>query len=303
MVHRSVGAFVSRRAVRHWQQPVLTVDAHRRGHRGRGRRRQSTRTRPRTRDIELNTVARSYFRDLSDLVDQLFADIDEQIVSQLDRWVVEEERTNDTVEDELPDIIAELTRKYSSARFLIQYRDEAAKTSAQSSLVHRQQTQEQLRSLGIPVFQESPRLSQLLRRFTVRNTRLITSIPIQSLGNVASVVETGIADGLRAEEISRDILAATTSETTPSSELEKAKNRSALIARDQVSRIGGELSRSRQRSNGITSFIWRTVGDARVRDLHEPREGVEYTWEEGAPGGDPFPGSGINCRCSAEPVL
>ncbi len=297
MVYRSASAFVSRRTVR----PVLTLDAHRRGHRG--RRRQSTRTRPKTRDIELNTVARSYFRDISDLVDLLFVDIDEQIVSQIERWVAEEDRTNDTVEDELPDIIAELTRKYSSARFLLQYQTEAAKTSEQSSLVHREQTKTQLRSLGIAVFNESPRLSQLLRRFTVRNTRLITSIPIESLGKVASVVESGISDGLRAEEISRQILATTTPEGTPSSELEKAKNRSALIARDQVSRIGGELSRSRQRSNGITRFIWRTVGDARVRDLHEPREGKEYSWEEGAGENDPFPGSGISCRCSAEPVL
>lgn len=251
-------------------------------------------------------MSRAYFRDLSRLNKLLFRDIRDQIVSQIPRWVREEEeedRTSDAVEDDIDFLIAQLREKYSSPALLLQYRGAAQEAGNRTEKVNGVQTEAQLSRLGIDLFRETPQLQRLLTRFTRRNTALIVSIPQQTLGQVQQQVEAGVQGGLRATEIARNIMAVSTPEGATSSELQKAENRAALIARDQVLTFSSQLSKARQQENGVTSFIWRTVGDGRVRDLHEPRDGVEYTWADGAGGGDPFPGSGVNCRCSSEPVL
>lgn len=252
----------------------------------------------------MKAASRAYFADLARLVRQLFADIDSQIVSQIPRWTREEaELTNDAIDDELSFLIARLREQYSSPALLFQYEGAAEDAERRTERINGVQTQAQLKRLGIDIFRESPQLARLSRRFVARNTALITSIPQQTLGQVERVIEAGVQGGRRARDIARDITAVTTAKGTPSSEREKARNRAALIARDQTLTHSAQLSQARQQANGITKFVWRTVGDGRVRDLHDPREGKPYTWATGAGSEDPFPGSGVNCRCSSEPVI
>lgn len=79
------------------------------------------------------------------------------------------------------------------------------------------------------------------------------------------------------------------------------ENRAALIARDQVGKLYGNLNAQRQQNLGVTGYIWRTVRDNRVREDHEDRDGEPFTWD--APPDDGHPGEPINCRCYAEPDL
>lgn len=250
-------------------------------------------------------MSRAYFKDLNTLVRALFRDIDTQIVSQIPRWTKEEAEitASDTMDEELAFLVAQLREQYSSPAVLFEYQDAARKADARTSVQSGVRTRVQLRKLGIDIFRESPQLERLSRRFVRKNTALITSIPQQTLGNVEQVIEAGVQSGMRARDLARQITAVSTKEGASSSELEKARNRAALIARDQTLTHSAQLSRSRQQANGISRFIWRTVGDGRVRDLHEDRDGKEYSWEDGAGSNDPFPGSGVNCRCSSEPVL
>jgi hypothetical protein len=57
----------------------------------------------------------------------------------------------------------------------------------------------------------------------------------------------------------------------------------------------------RQKQLGVTSFVWQTMGDERVRDEHAERDGQEYEYDD-PPDGE-LPGEPIMCRCWAEPVL
>jgi SPP1 gp7 family putative phage head morphogenesis protein len=81
-------------------------------------------------------------------------------------------------------------------------------------------------------------------------------------------------------------------------------SRAKLIARDQVAKLTGELTKERQLDMGVTGYIWRTVGDERVRDSHSEVDGKFFTWDN-----PPFetdgnhPGEDYQCRCWAEPVL
>ena len=253
----------------------------------------------------MKPVSRSYFRDLNKLIRALFRDIDEQIVSKLPRWTAEEKQLNssDTMDDELSFLIEQLKRQYGSPQVLFEYQDAARKAARNTTIQSGIQTGKQLKDLGIDIFRETPQLERLSQRFVRKNTALIVTIPQQVLNNVEQVVESGVQSGTRVRDLARQITALTTGPSTPSSELEKARNRAMVIARDQTLTHAAQLSRSRQRANGIDRFIWRTVGDGRVRDLHEDRDGVEYTWEDGAGSKDTYPGDGVQCRCSAEPVL
>ena len=75
-----------------------------------------------------------------------------------------------------------------------------------------------------------------------------------------------------------------------------------LIARDQVSKLNGQLTRVRQTSLGVKSYIWRTSLDERVRPTHISKEGKEFNWNE-PPSDTGHPGEDYQCRCYAEPVL
>lgn len=270
---------------------LSTVDATRKSRRRQSGNPDAARMKP---------VSRAYFKDLNRLTRELFRDINQQIVSKIPRWTREEAEVNssDAIDDELPFLIEQLKQQYGSPQVLFEYQDAARRAEARTQVQSDVQTRRQLRKLGIDIFRESPQLDRLSRRFVRRNTALITSIPQQALTNVERIIEDGVQSGTRARDLARQV-----SGLVQGSELSKTRNRAALIARDQTLTHSAQISRSRQQANGITSFVWRTVGDGRVRDLHEDRDGVEFTWADGAGAQDTFPGDGVQCRCSSEPVL
>lgn len=93
------------------------------------------------------------------------------------------------------------------------------------------------------------------------------------------------------------------------------KKRAKFIARDQTSKLTGDLNQARLQENGIDEYIWRTAKDERVvgtpggkypkgtrgHGNHYEREGQTYSWQ--TPPSDGHPGQAYNCRCYAEPKL
>lgn len=79
------------------------------------------------------------------------------------------------------------------------------------------------------------------------------------------------------------------------------KSRADLIARDQSQKLNSAFNRARQEANGIEEYIWKTVGDSRVRDLHAARNGKKFRWD--SPPSDGHPGEPVNCRCVAKAVI
>lgn len=80
-----------------------------------------------------------------------------------------------------------------------------------------------------------------------------------------------------------------------------AQGRAALIARDQLGTLNGELTKRRHTAAGIARYRWQTARDERVRPAHRDVQGKVFLWE--APPDIGHPGEPINCRCIAIPVL
>jgi SPP1 gp7 family putative phage head morphogenesis protein len=147
--------------------------------------------------------------------------------------------------------------------------------------------------VGVDIFFAEPELGPLLASWTAENTSLIRTVEGEFFDRIELATLRGFNAGKRAGEVSEDIRKS----------METSENRFRLIARDQINKLQGSLTRHRQTTLGVKRYIWRTSLDARVRDSHQELEGNVYAWNgppqppEGPPG---FP---INCRCHAEPLI
>lgn len=145
-------------------------------------------------------------------------------------------------------------------------------------------------ALSTDVVGDEPWLAKSAADFTRENVALIQSVQRRYFDEIETLVARGLADGERWENLVEQI----------SERGKVSESRAKLIARDQAGKFYGDLNRVRQTDLGITRFIWRDVGDNRVREEHALLNGRSFTWADAPDGG---PGEAINCRCYAEPDL
>lgn len=124
------------------------------------------------------------------------------------------------------------------------------------------------------------------------NVELIKTIPTEHLDRVQKAVLQGTDSGKDFFSIKKDLM-----------KIEGiTKRRAKLIARDQVSKLNGNLNRMRQAQIGIKYYYWRTSEDERVRPTHEENNGKRFSWSD-PPALTGNPGDDIQCRCTADPDL
>jgi SPP1 gp7 family putative phage head morphogenesis protein len=140
--------------------------------------------------------------------------------------------------------------------------------------------------------------AKLVDGWTRTATKLITSVRDE------------VAEGLRV-----DVVAALESGATPASLAAKwiaqgvpvkwgtLEGRMRVIAQHQVTSLGAEVQRARASAVGVREFVWRSQGDARVRDMHRALDGRRFTYDDPETGEEGLPGQPVNCRCWAESVI
>lgn len=161
-----------------------------------------------------------------------------------------------------------------------------------TSTHNREQLGRQLKStVGVDVFAREPALAPRIEKFAAENVSLISTMATDTFAQVERVAVAALYDGDRAESLREDLV----------ERFDVSESRAKLIARDQIGKLNGELNQIRQQALGIGGYVWRTMGDDRVRDEHAALEGERFAWDESPAEGPPgFP---INCRCYAEPDL
>jgi len=126
--------------------------------------------------------------------------------------------------------------------------------------------------------------------------KLIETVSGRSMKRLNSIVTKGIIRGTRVESVMGQL-----------AELPGMTSRHAeLIARDQVVKQNGSMTRIRHEGIGVTHYTWQTVGDERVRKTHKAfgrGGGQRYSYKEGAGPNGVNPGEEIQCRCWASPDL
>lgn len=234
-----------------------------------------------------------YNRKLQQIVKLVKADVDAEIVPLIKQSVPE------YTADAWPDLIAaalrNLVERWTSP-FARQQAREIAATFMQDA-----STRAMRRTTAIDLYGGNDQLVDYLKAAADQNAALITSIPAQYLEQVSNIVVGNMRSGMRPSYIEQALV----------KQFDITQRRAKLIARDQTSKIQGEITRIRQVNSGIKYFRWMTAHDERVRPSHVAvgnrdvgyGKGV-FRWDDlpvvdGVP---TFPGQPINCRCVAVPV-
>lgn len=236
-----------------------------------------------------------YNRKLQQIVKLVRDDVDAEIVPVI------KQQAPEYVADAWTDIIAAALRRLL-ARWTSPFaQKQAEQIAAQFVRTAADDNMRRQKSFGIDLYGGNDQLQDYLQAAAFQNAQLIKSIPAQYLEQVQNIVVGNMRQGMRPSYIEQQL----------AKQFGVTTRRAKLIARDQTSKIQGEMNRIRQVNSGLEYFQWVTSHDERVRHSHTVAgdkvtaygKGV-YKWSDlpivdGVP---TFPGQPINCRCIAKPV-
>lgn len=172
--------------------------------------------------------------------------------------------------------------------------------------------------MGVDLIQAEPWIDAEARAFIQNNVTLIKKLSDDTAREIEGIVMNGFRSGKRIETMKKEILG------TPlePGKFSKVEHRARLIARDQTSKLWGDLTRLRQQDVGVEMYIWRTAKDERVRPTHAALEGKYCRWDDATVYADTLqeamagnwkkrkssmillhPGEDFQCRCYAEAVF
>jgi len=170
--------------------------------------------------------------------------------------------------------------------------------------------------LGVDVYRRESFLGSHIKSFVQEGSSLITKLTEDTYNDVTGVLTRSIRAGDRVNTIKDALMEKT--DLGPGV-FNKVETRARLIARDQIGKFNGELTRVRQESIGIKEYIWHTVEDERVRDEHKALDGMLCRWDDDTVYSDDDgrtwkdrasigafigqPGEDYQCRCWAEAVF
>ena len=149
-------------------------------------------------------------------------------------------------------------------------------------------------ALGVdirPLLQDTA-IQPLLRQRIAENVDLIKSIPAR--------LHQGLTDDLIAEALDAPFDRARLSKLLEN-RYRTSGSATRRIARDQTTKLIGQLTEVRHRQATIAEYRWSTSGDERVRPTHVANNGKIFRWDTAPPTG--HPGAEILCRCVAIPII
>ena len=248
--------------------------------------------------LQPDAIRLSYFGAIRNTVlKRMQAIVLEQVVPELPALVAAASMVHDAVKpkwrsyaDTTVRIIDRAARQFLAEFTNTKLRAIARIYADRTSAFQRQQISRQFaQSIGIDIAHAEPQLIPRLKAWSTENASLIKSVPKRYFAEIESRTLNALRTGERAEVIAKDYV----------DRFGVSESRAMLIARDQIGKLTGQLNRARQEALGVESFVWRTVGDERVREEHEELDGKEFKWSD--PPGEGIPGDPVNCRCTAEP--
>lgn len=137
-------------------------------------------------------------------------------------------------------------------------------------------------------------LGDLLQNAALKNAQLIKGLADDTVRRVSLTVMNAVTNGSTAKDLRAEL----------TRQFGISDRRAQLIARNEIASLNSDMNRLRHVQAGVTTYIWRTSHDERVRPRHRDLDGKVYKYGEptGAEQGLP-PGKPINCRCVAIGVV
>jgi len=250
------------------------------------------------------TAERNYRSALLKIVDRARGLVRQLLIPRL-RELANEATVTDSARRDVDDWPDKAARIMEQIRFNFEGADQATEAAAnvmgsEVNTINQERIQNQAKQvLGVDVIAAAPALEPILKAAVKENVALIKTLSADYFEQIEGAVMRGFRTGQRADTVAADIAKLGS----------KARQRAAFIARDQVLKLNGNLTRDRQQNLGLRTYIWRTSLDERVRPDHAALEGTVHSWKGPGPitdkrtGRRNHPGQDFNCRCTAEPNI
>lgn len=234
-------------------------------------------------------AATLYRKVLLDLVAEMREAIRTTVVEKLPNLVRESDmaagRRTDAPEDEIDTLTENLRARFGAIVDKKRVRELVLANARQVSTFNRGQVSKQTQALvGVDLPDTERFLYSHLELYARDNVNLVTKMAAETLTKIENTVTAGARAGLRHEDIAAEVMRVA----------DVSESRAALIARDQVAKLNGELTRARQTSVGIEEYRWETSGDERVRESHKANDGKVFRWDD-PPAETGHPGEDYQC--------
>lgn len=245
------------------------------------------------------SVERQYQKELLRYVRSYHDLIKENLYPKLGQF--KKEYTIDTYFDETIDITEQVSNTMLSSLPLIKYMLNDIGNKAYN--FNAKQTNKVLKGmLGVDLFTNEYEIQLAIEPFVASNVELIKSMGDDYRKRIRETISAAGRNGYTVKETAKLL----------EKQFRITKNRARLIARDQIGKFNGQLTRLRHRNLGITEYKWQTSLDERVRGnpagrypkarpSHWARQDKRYSYTK--PPSDGNPGEPIQCRCWAEPII
>ena len=115
--------------------------------------------------------------------------------------------------------------------------------------------------VGVELFQHEPWIAAESKAFIHENVDLITKCKADVISDISRIIMGGFRAGKRYETIADEILTGT---AMGPGVFNKTSTRAKLIARDQTSKLYGDIAEKRQTGAGLDMYVWRSLEDERV---------------------------------------
>jgi SPP1 gp7 family putative phage head morphogenesis protein len=246
-----------------------------------------------------------YHRKIRYIVAQAQYVIQRDLIPQLPTLLDEQSQTPQTVfirRDSADDIDRAIAKTAAATAQAIPEREieqAATQTALRVSEWHADELGRQVEKVARINLHDNPTgLAGAIDLFVSDNVALIKSINVQQLEQVKGVILRGARAGKHHLEVRDEIVA----------QFGKSNKRAAVIARDQVGKLNGQLTQLRQTNIGIKRYRWSSSQDERVRSGHRKLNGTIQEWSkpplcDERTGERAHPGYPVQCRCVAIPIV
>ena len=139
---------------------------------------------------------------------------------------------------------------------------------------------------------------EYMRNWVSDNVDLIKTVPHDALDDMKQIVISSYVDGNTTTSIMSQI----------QHKYGMTKRHARFIARDQIAKLNGDITKQQHQSAGVNYYTWDDSGDSRVRKRHRELNGRIFSWDNSNPARNEkgqviIPGSDYQCRCVARPVF
>lgn len=154
-----------------------------------------------------------------------------------------------------------------------------------------------------------PEARQAIKDWSKNNYSLVKSLPAEHVKRLNQVITDGVQQGKAWTDIAQEVQGIGEG---------LSRQKAQLIARDQIGKLNGHLSKSRLKEAGVDCYVWQATTDERTRASHAAMNGLVCSIDDptvySEDGGRTWiprtsamvhahPGEEIQCRCTKAPYM